>query len=67
MPYRAQIANELRTAVRCSKRVALRATRGMTENRKKDLNRIYAETLTANVLTIAEEMDEKSKEKAVVK
>ena len=57
MPYRAQIANELRTAVRCSKRVALRATRGMTENRKKDLNRIYAETLTANVLTIAEEME----------
>ena len=57
MPYRAQIANELRTAVRCSKRVALRATRGTTENRKKDLNRIYAETLTANVLTIAEEID----------
>ena len=28
----------------------------MTANRKKDLNRIYAETLTANVLTIAEEI-----------
>lgn len=53
MPY-AQIAEELRTAVRCSRRVALRATKGMTANRKKDFNRIYAETLTANVLTIAE-------------
>lgn len=56
MPY-AQIAEELRTAVRCSRRVALRATKGMTANRKKDFNRIYAETLTANVLTIAEETE----------
>ena len=56
MPY-AQIAEELRTAVRCSRRVALRATKGVTANRKKDFNRIYAETLTANVLTIAEETE----------
>lgn len=58
MPY-AHIAEELRTAVRYSRRVALRATKGMTANRKKDFNRIYAETLTANVLTVAEEMDDK--------
>lgn len=57
MPY-AHIAEELRTAVRYSRRVALRATKGMTANRKKDFNRIYAETLTANVLTVAEEMDD---------
>ena len=55
MPY-AHIAEELRTAVRYSRRVALRATKGMTANRKKDFNRIYAETLTANVLTVAEEI-----------
>ena len=58
MPY-AHIAEELRTAVRYSRRVALRATKGLTANRKKDFNRIYAETLTANVLTVAEEMDDK--------
>ena len=54
-----QIAEELRNAVRYSRRVALRATKGMTANRKKDFNRIYAETQTANVLTVAEEMDDK--------
>lgn len=62
MPY-AHIAEELRTAVRYSRRVALRATKGMTANRKKDFNRIYAETLTANVLTVAEEMEDKKSAK----
>lgn len=69
MPY-AQIAEELRTAVRCSRRVALRATKGMTANRKRDINKIYAETLTANVLTIAESAELKSElsdRKAVAK
>ena len=58
MPYNTTIAEELRSAVRCSRRVALRATMGQ-KNRSRDLNRINLATLEANILSIAEkaEMD----------
>ena len=58
MPYNTTIAEELRSAVRCSRRVALRATKGQ-KNRSRDLNRINLATLEANILSIAEkaEMD----------
>lgn len=57
MPYAQTIAEELRTAVRCSRRVALRATKGQTTTRSRDLNRINLATLEANVLSIAEKAD----------
>lgn len=57
MPYTKTIAEELRTAVRCSRRVALRATKGQTTTRSRDLNRINLATLEANVLSIAEKAD----------
>lgn len=59
MPYNTTIAEELRSAVRCSRRVALRATMGQKNHRSRDLNRINLATLEANILSIAEkaEMD----------
>lgn len=58
MPY-TTIADELRSAVRCSRRVALRATMGQKTHRSRDINRINLATLEANILSIAEkaEMD----------
>lgn len=57
MPYNTTIAEELRSAVRCSRRVALRATKGQSTKRSRDINRINLATLEANVLSIAEKAE----------